>query len=210
VTAPTDPAESSVGDVSSAGDPSSLSVGRHRWSRPKWLVALGVVLLAVLVTVAVWQAVDTSPNADSTALVGPTGQPAPAFTLPSLSDPTHSLSLAMFRGRPLVINFWASWCVPCRTEMPLLEAASRSERGRVAFLGIDANDTSSAARAFLAQVHVTYPAVSDPSGTMATNYGLFGLPTTIFVSSTGKILGRHIGELHAATLRAALREAFGA
>jgi len=94
--------------------------------------------------------------------------------------------------------------------MPLLESAFRSERGKVAFLGIDANDSSSAARAFLAQVHVTYPAVSDPSNGVAIRYGLFGLPTTVFISPTGKILGRHIGELHAATLRAALQEAFHA
>ena len=169
-----------------------------------------MVLLAVLVAVAVWQAVTKAPNADSTALVGRTGQLAPTFSLPSLADPSHDLSLATFRGRPLVINFWASWCVPCRTEMPLLETAFRSERRKVAFLGIDANDTSSAARAFLAQVHVTYPAVSDASGTVATKYGLYGLPTTVFISPAGKVIGRHIGELHTGTLHAALREAFGA
>jgi cytochrome c biogenesis protein CcmG/thiol:disulfide interchange protein DsbE len=208
VSAPSDPVDPTVGGLSAVGNPSSLP-GRRRWSRRRGLVTLGMVLLAVLVAVAVWQAASKSPSADSTALVGRTGQPAPTFSLPSLSDPSRQLSLATFRGRALVINFWASWCVPCRTEMPLLEAAFRSEQGKVAFLGIDANDTSSAARAFLAQVHVTYPVVSDASGTVATKYGLYGLPTTVFISPTGKVVGRHIGELHADTLRAALREAFG-
>jgi cytochrome c biogenesis protein CcmG/thiol:disulfide interchange protein DsbE len=92
--------------------------------------------------------------------------------------------------------------------MLLLEATFRAEHGKVAFLGIDANDTSNAARAFLARVHVTYPAVSDPSGSIAVEYGLYGLPTTVFVSSSGKLVGRHIGELNTDTLRAALQEAF--
>ena len=166
-------------------------------------------MVAVLVGVAIWQATSKSPTADSTALSGPAGGPAPDFSLESLSG-SGTVSLATFHGRLLVVNFWASWCIPCRTEMPLLEAAFRSERGRVAFLGIDANDTSSAARAFLAKMHVTYPAVSDPNGAVATRYGLFGLPTTVLISRSGKIVGRHIGELHADTLRAALRQAFGA
>jgi cytochrome c biogenesis protein CcmG/thiol:disulfide interchange protein DsbE len=93
--------------------------------------------------------------------------------------------------------------------MPLLEAAFRAEHGKVAFLGVDSNDTASAAKAFLSQVHVTYPAVSDPTASLATSYGLFGLPTTVFISPTGKIVGRHIGELQADTLRAGLHEAFG-
>ena len=92
--------------------------------------------------------------------------------------------------------------------MPLLEAAFRAEHGKVAFLGVDTNDTASAAKAFLAQVHVTYPAASDPTASLATSYGLIGLPITVFISPSGKIVGRHIGELQADTLRAALHEAF--
>jgi cytochrome c biogenesis protein CcmG/thiol:disulfide interchange protein DsbE len=93
--------------------------------------------------------------------------------------------------------------------MPLLESAFRAEHGKVAFLGVDSNDTASAAKAFLAQVHVTYPAVSDPTASLASRFNLVGLPTTVFISPTGKIVGRHIGELQANTLRAALHEAFG-
>jgi peroxiredoxin len=94
--------------------------------------------------------------------------------------------------------------------MPLLEQAYRAEHGRILFVGIDANDTPSAGRAFLNQVHVTYPIGSDSGAGVATQYGLFGLPTTIFVSPSGKIVGRFIGQLHADSLRAALKEAFHA
>ncbi|MFI4971218.1 MAG: TlpA family protein disulfide reductase [Hyphomicrobiales bacterium] len=175
--------------------------------RPRTVIVVGA-LVTTLIVVGLWQGFSSSPT-NSTALSGPAGAPAPAFSLRSLANSTGLVSPATFRGRPLVMNFWASWCVPCRTEMPLLEAAFRSEKGRVAFLGIDSNDTSSAARAFLAKVLITYPVVSDPSGGVAIRYGLFGLPTTFFISSTGKIIGRHIGQLRANTLRAALHQAFG-
>lgn len=79
----------------------------------------------------------------------------------------------------------------------------------MAFVGIDTNDKPSAAHKFLALVHVTYPVISDPNGSVSIKYGLFGLPTTIFISSSGKVLGRHIGQIDSSTLRAALREAFG-
>jgi cytochrome c biogenesis protein CcmG/thiol:disulfide interchange protein DsbE len=118
------------------------------------------------------------------------------------------LSLASFWGRPLVVNFWASWCVPCRTEMPLLEQAYQAHHGRIAFIGIDANDSRGAAMAFLKQVHVTYPVVSDAPNQTAILYGLFGLPTTVFISARGMDVGRHIGELNASTLQASLKEAF--
>lgn len=79
----------------------------------------------------------------------------------------------------------------------------------MASVGIVTNDSSSAARKFLTLIHVTYPVVSDPNGSLAIECGLVGLPTTIFISPTGRVLGRHIGQFHAPTLRAALQEAFG-
>jgi hypothetical protein len=92
--------------------------------------------------------------------------------------------------------------------MPLLETASRHWRGRIAFIGIDTNDTKGAALSFLAKVHVTYPSAFDPTGTLAQTYGLYGLPVTVFISANGRVQGRHIGELHANTLRTALSQAF--
>ena len=184
--------------------------------RPTWrrrgprrrLAVLGIVLLSVFVAGALWQGIVSSQSNTPSVLVGRTDKLAPSFTLASLSGPSREVSLSVFRGRPLVLNFWASWCVPCRTEMPLLERTYRAERGKVQFLGIDSNDTPNAGLAFYDHVHVTYPALSDPKGSIATRYGLFGLPTTVFISPSGKIIGRFIGQLHANTLLAALKEAF--
>jgi len=172
----------------------------------RWLVVL--VLVVALVALGIYQGVTSSPSTPSNVLTGRTSAPAIRFDLTSITNPSQSLSLAKFRGHPLVINFWASWCGPCRTEMPLLEKAFRSEGGKVDFLGVDTNDSSGAARSFLQRVSVAYPVASDPKGSLAAKYGLFGLPTTIFISSTGKVVGRHIGQLRATTLKAALAEAF--
>ncbi len=132
------------------------------------------------------------------------GGPAPALSLPDLANPPRTISLAQLRGRRVVVNFWASWCVPCRKEAPLLEAAYRRLGDRIAFLGVDTNDTRSAALAFLRQFGVTYPSVFDPHGTAAVSYGLFGLPTTVFIAPDGHILERRVGELSAQDLAAAI------
>ncbi len=184
---------------------------RPRWrsrSSKRRFAALGIVVLTVFVVGALLQGIFSSQSKTSNVLVGRTEKLAPSFTLANLANPSNQVSLSAFRGKPLVLNFWASWCVPCRTEMPLLERAYRAEKGKVQFLGVDSNDTPSAGLAFYRHVHVTYPAASDPKGTIATRYGLFGLPTTVFISPSGKIVGRFIGQLHANTLLAALKEAF--
>lgn len=169
------------------------------------MVTVSVVLAGLLVSVGVWEAV-SSPG--RSVLSGPSGAPAAPFSIAGVQPPGATVTLRSFRGRPLVINFWASWCVPCRTEMPLLEAAYRQHHRDVAFVGIDVNDTTQAARAFLAQVGVTYPVGADPDNRVTARYGTYGLPTTVFVSSAGVVVGRSIGQLHATTLRRDLQQAF--
>lgn len=175
---------------------------------PPALVAASVVLL-LLVAAGTFAAVSYRPGAPTDPLVDRSFRPAPGFSLPDLGAPSRSVSLEDLLGKGLVLNFWGSWCGPCRTEMPLLESAYRSYRGRLTFVGIDCDDTRSAALAFLAHVHVTYEALFDPQETVASSYGLYGLPTTVFISRDGKMLGRHVGQLDASTLEAALKEAFG-
>ena len=185
----------------------ALNIPRRIAGRPG-RIALVAIVCAALVGVTVWQASSASHSNDSNHLVGRTGLPAPVFSLPNLVATGRTISLADFRGKPLVINFWASWCIPCRTEMQLLERAHRAAGGQVQFLGIDSNDTAGPAVAFLSQVHVTYPVASNEGGTVANDYALFGLPTTVFISSGGLIVGRIIGQLHDGALRKALGEAF--
>ncbi len=185
---------------------SFVSTWRSR-GRKRWIIAAAAVVVVSLLFVVLWQAASNPLAVSSNPLVGRTEEAAHPFSLPSLFNSGHDISLSSFRGEPLVINFWASWCVPCRAEMPLLEEAYRAEKGRVRFLGVDSNDTSVAGRPFIQKVHTTYPVVSDASGTVATQYGLFGLPTTVFISPSGRIVGRLIGPMNFATLHRALEEA---
>ena len=194
----------SVHDESS--DPvSSNGVRQRHLVRPSRFVITLVITGSL--AVGFWQATNQSPRHRS-ILVGPRGALAPKFSLPNLLLPHQIMSLDHFRGRPVVLNFWASWCVPCRKEMPSLQTEFVRLGGRVAFIGVDTNDSVRAAREYLTHVHVSYLLVSDPTGTAATSYGLFGLPTTVFISSTGKIEGRYIGQLGSETLREAIEEAF--
>ena len=178
---------------------------RRRWRRGvKAAIALVLAATAIALVVRPSLVDNASGSGGAPQLTTFGGGPAPAFSLPDLTDPTRTLSLSQFRGRPVLVNFWASWCVPCRKEMPLLEAAYRRVHGRVVFLGVDTNDTRSAALSFLRQTGVTYPSAYDPHGTAATAYGLFGLPTTVFVAPDGKILERHVGALSSDTLTAGI------
>lgn len=171
------------------------------------ILVAGAVLIA-LVTGGIVAVVTTSGNTGS-VLSGRTGEKAPSFSLAVLSRPNGSVTSRQLSGEDLVLNFWASWCIPCQQEMPTLQAASLRLHGVVRFVGVDTNDTRSAAQSFLGRVHVSYLTLFDPHGDVADAYGLFGLPTTVFVSSHGAVLGRHSGQLDAATLQAALTQAFG-
>ncbi len=121
------------------------------------------------------------------------GRAAPDFVLSSLTG-GEAIGLRQFRGRPVVLNFWASWCVPCRREAPNLHRAWQSYRGRgVVFLGVDVQDTEADARAFIAEFKVPYPSVRDPSQHVMTAYNVWGLPTTVFIDGTGRIRRQYTG-----------------
>ncbi len=200
--------EANVTSSDEVGLRSERETTRRRARRRRSGIVVSCVLL-ILVGGGLYAASSAPSTAVSSPLVDQTNQPAEGFSLPDLLSPNRQISLADFHGEDLVVNFWASWCVPCETEMPLLESAYRAGHGQVRFLGVDSNDTRNAALTFLAGVHVSYLTVSDPQGHTASVYRLFGLPTTVFISPGGKVLGRHIGQLNAATLKAALRDAFG-
>ena len=120
------------------------------------------------------------------------GGPAPGFTLRRIGSP-GKLDLASLRGKPVVLNFWASWCVPCKGEAKMLERAWRQYRRQgVVFLGIDYHDVTSDARTFLSHHGVTYPTVQDGSGAVADRYGVSAVPETYFVDRRGRLVGAHI------------------
>jgi cytochrome c biogenesis protein CcmG/thiol:disulfide interchange protein DsbE len=122
------------------------------------------------------------------------GGDAPSFSLVDLANQKLSISLGQFRGEPLVLNFWASWCPPCRQEMPALAQVASELIGKVHFLGLDTQDERSAGLTFARSTRVHYPLAFDTSQVSAS-YGVYGLPTTFFISSGGRLVGRQVGAL---------------
>src|SRR5258708_1796547 len=130
------------------------------------------------------------------------GHPAPDFTLASLSSsPAAPVHLASFKGKPVMLNFWASWCDPCKHEAPLLEVTWRRVQGQgIVFLGIDFQDTASDGLSSLLTYRITYPNVVEPTGSTAINYGVTGVPETVFIDRHGVIVNKVIGEVTEQTL----------
>jgi cytochrome c biogenesis protein CcmG/thiol:disulfide interchange protein DsbE len=125
---------------------------------------------------------------------------------PALSD--GSLSLAELRGTPFVLNFWASWCSPCREEAPVLERGWREHaRGGVLYLGLNMQDITDDALAFLSEFKVSYPSVREPGREIAQAYGTTGLPETYFVTARGRVVGHVVGVVTAEQLDAGARGA---
>ncbi|MBI2942278.1 MAG: TlpA family protein disulfide reductase [Chloroflexi bacterium] len=130
---------------------------------------------------------------------------APGFALTTFDG--QPLSLASLAGRPVVVNFWASWCVPCREEAPALERVWQESRDRgVVFVGIDIQDTEPAARAFLREFRPSYPNAPDPRGEVAIDYGVVGIPETFFINREGRIIRKYVGPLSETSLRAFVQE----
>jgi cytochrome c biogenesis protein CcmG/thiol:disulfide interchange protein DsbE len=109
------------------------------------------------------------------------------------------ISLASLRGRGVVVNFWASWCEPCRVEADLLEQAARAEKDRgITFVGVNTQDTLEPAKAYLQEFGVSYPNGLDSDGTWRQRFGVNGLPTTFFIDSQGQIQSVVLGPLTSA------------
>lgn len=131
--------------------------------------------------------------------------PAPTFSLPLVGG--GSFQLAGQRGRVVVMNFWASWCIPCRTEAPRLAQADQAYRARgVAFVGIDLQDNQRDARAFLRRFHLIYPNGPDGNQRISGSYGVGGIPTTLVIDRQGRIRWRWPGEIQTRRLYAVIEE----
>jgi cytochrome c biogenesis protein CcmG/thiol:disulfide interchange protein DsbE len=116
------------------------------------------------------------------------GTVAPAFTLRRLQGPGR-VSLASYRGKPVVLNFWASWCEPCKGEAAVLERDWTSYRDRgVVFLGVDYHDLASDARRFVSAHSLTFPMVQDGSGKVTGDYGISQVPETYVLNRQGQVV----------------------
>ena len=109
---------------------------------------------------------------------------------------THDL-----KGLPAVVNFWASWCVPCKSEAPRLVAAASANRGKALFLGVDVEDFTGDARSFLRRYRINYPSVRDGTSSTYDGYGLTGLPETYYLDARGRLVGHTLGEASGDELR---------
>ena len=126
---------------------------------------------------------------------------APAFSLPLLGDDSgQQVALSKYRGQPLIVNFFASWCEPCKTETPLLAKFYRGEQGKVAMVGMDENDTVGNATAFTRANGVSYPVGWDPHFAVGTAYGVIALPQTFFLNAKHQIVDRVFGKVTLASL----------
>ena len=112
----------------------------------------------------------------------------------SLIPPPARLPLRGKDGRPALIDVWASWCVPCKEEAPMLAALARIYRGRVRFLGIDVEDTSGEAQGFVRRYRIPYPSIFDSAASTASQLGFFGLPTAYLIDRRGRIAATLVGK----------------
>ena len=163
---------------------------RHgRWPRPA-VTAVAAVCAAAIAAVIM---IDTTSHRNT-----PVTEPAaPAFTLPSLRDPAQLVSLSAYRGHPVIVNFFASWCGPCERETPILASFYRASAGRAVIIGVDADDNATAARHFIASNRVAYPVGFETTPAVTDAYGVsaVGIPETFFLNWRHRIVKRILGDV---------------
>ncbi len=175
---------------------------RGPWDVRWWKVGLTLAAIGSIVGLFAY-GFTVDPRAIPSTL---TGKPAPDFSL-TLFD-GRNIRLSDFRGKVVFLNFWASWCPPCRAEARLLEQSwQRYKDQGVVFLGIDMQDTEEAARRFIQEFGVTYMNGRDPNNRIAIDYGVYGIPESFFVDKDGRITYKHIGELNWETILVKVGEA---
>jgi|SRR5690348_8241518 len=161
---------------------------------PRWLTFAFLPLLAA--AAVAWYWLFQRPAA--TPVVG---RPAPAIQLPTLAGSEASLS--DYKGRPVVVNFWATWCEPCKQEMPALQAAAASHPDMVV-LGVDNVESAVKVKPFVDQLGVRFPILLDEDGSVMERYQVTGLPTSFFIDRSGTLRSLYRGALTEEILRSSL------
>jgi cytochrome c biogenesis protein CcmG, thiol:disulfide interchange protein DsbE len=171
--------------------------------------SIAAFIAAVIAVSLLTSGTAPTPNGTATTPSGAAGllngAAAPAFTLAALGKPGQQVSLSQYRGKPVIVNFWASWCEPCMQETPLLASWYKQQHGRVVLLGLDENDTAADALKFAAAKGVSYPIGFDPNVTVAPAYNVDGLPQTFFLNAEHRIVDHVLGAVTKAELAKGLR-----
>ena len=165
----------------------------------KWVAAVAAACLIGFVVFVVVRGSAHPASVGSAALEAPpppvlrAGTTAPTFALPALEG-TSAVELSAFRGKPVVVNFFASWCRDCRAELSAVAGFARATSGRLSVVGVDSNETSNAkARQLLAAAGATYPVALDAQAKVASEYLVQALPVTYFLNGSGEVVGAVLG-----------------
>ena len=177
---------------------SDASAERSR-TRPLLLTAAVAVVAAVALWAVVFRPGGSGDSLSSTRF----------NTLNFITEDGRQATLADFEGKPLVVNFFASWCAPCRAEMPDIESTYQAvggDGGKVAFIGVNADFTEEAWRSFVAESQVTYPTVFQPDNDIFAELGLIGMPSTVLINADGTVAFLHAGIIDADELKGLISE----
>ena len=190
---PGSPTSGGPGSPTAGGPDSTAHNGRAlrrgRWPHPAVTAVAAVCAVAIAAVITI----DATSHRNS-----PVTEPAaPAFALPSLRDPAQMVSLSAYRGHPVIVNFFASWCGPCERETPILASFYRASAGRAVIIGVDADDNAAAARHFIARDRVAYPVGLETTPAVTNAYGVsaVGIPETFFLNWRHRIVKRILGDL---------------
>ncbi len=198
--------------------------GSQNSSNRTWWIVGGVVVVALVALLAAFGLsgnsgvpmgpradVSTAPSADvsTRASADVSTQPSAAIDVVLQDFDGNPVTVSSLEGKPVVVNFWASWCPACFAEMPAFEKVYLANSDSVQFLGINLTEDIEPALAVVEQTGVTYPLARDPQGEAFAAFGGYGMPTTIFLDETGRVIELYTGELTADELEARIVEYFG-
>jgi cytochrome c biogenesis protein CcmG, thiol:disulfide interchange protein DsbE len=178
-------AEISAGKLTNVASPTP-------WRERRWLLVAVVAVLAALLALLFW-GLREGPRSDVGRAV-PLNQPAPQFTVTTIDG--KRLALGDLRGKTVVLNIWASWCVPCRDEAVELNRSYALYQARdVVFVGIAWNDNDGQVRKFVDQYKIPYAIALDPEGKIAIDLGITGVPETYLIDAQGNLTQKWIGPI---------------
>jgi cytochrome c biogenesis protein CcmG/thiol:disulfide interchange protein DsbE len=180
---------------------------RELWrSAARHKIASAVIALCVAGSLAGIAVASGGPSSGSARPADPV---APTFSFPVLGHSGQRVSLGDYSGKPVIVNFFASWCVPCKQETPLLARFYHTEQAKVAVVGLDENDVLGNAMSFTHSDGVSYPVGWDPQLTAADAYGVSALPQTFFLNAEHRIVDRIFGAVTLASLHKGIALATG-